>query len=172
VWLNRYSLLENAAEDLLLEQGIKAELSIESVSKTQAVLKNISGDLDIQMKDDSSNVDVDVALSRLSHPALKAQALNIKGAFMPDIKGDVVKASGDINVSFESLIIPQAERDSSRNYLLAAEGDWEADITGVSLPDVEQRRSLSKTLSLSDALLNAPIAQNFSTDLTRNIERK
>jgi len=42
VWLNRYSLLENAAEDLLLEQGIKAELSIESVSKTQAVLKNIT----------------------------------------------------------------------------------------------------------------------------------
>ena len=305
-WLNRYSLLESAAEDLLLEQGIRAELSIESVSKTQAVLKKIKlsdetseffsadkiiadyawrealegrvdkleltkpkaritidktgkvidgwlppkrtdsgegtalppqgiiikegrfdvtspfgvasadidatifsqtdfnaavklapstfsygdwrmeggGDLDIQLKGDSSHVDVDLALLHLSHPDLKAEALNIKGAFMPDIKGDVIKASGDINVSFESLIMPQAnmaegnikwdgrlERDSSRNYPLAAEGDWQADIAGVSLSNTEQRRSLSKTLSLSDALLNAPIAQNFSADLTRNIER-
>ena len=41
IWSNRYSLLEDIAEDLLLEQGIQAELSIESVSKTQAVLKKI-----------------------------------------------------------------------------------------------------------------------------------
>jgi len=40
-WGNRYKLLENAAEDLLLEQGIKAELTIDSISKTQAVLKSV-----------------------------------------------------------------------------------------------------------------------------------
>ena len=41
IWLNRYSLLEQTAEDLLLEQGVEAELSIDSISKTQAVLKDV-----------------------------------------------------------------------------------------------------------------------------------
>ncbi len=41
LWVNRYSLLEEAAEDLLLEQGIQAELSIESISQTQAVVTNV-----------------------------------------------------------------------------------------------------------------------------------
>ena len=40
-WLNRYSLLEDAAEDLFFEQGIEAEISIDSITRTQAILKNI-----------------------------------------------------------------------------------------------------------------------------------
>ena len=41
IWLNRYSLIEEVTEDLLLEQGIEAELSIDSISSTQAILKNV-----------------------------------------------------------------------------------------------------------------------------------
>ena len=305
-WGNRYKLLENAAEDLLLEQGITAELTIDSISTTQAVLKSVKlsdeaseffsateiiadyawrealegrfdklqlikptaritldetgkiidgwlppkstdgggetvlppqgiiikdgrfdvaspfgtaranvdatffnqtdfnasvkiapsmfsygewqmeggGALDVKLKGESSNVDIDVAFSRLTHPVVKAEALKIKGAFVPNIQEGIVKVNGDIDFDFASLVTPQVktsagqikwdgrlERDASRDYPLAAQGNWQADIAAVSLADASQRRSLSKTISLSDALLKSPIAQNFSADLTRNIER-
>ena len=42
IWANRYALMEDMAKDALAEQGIEAELSIASVTKTHAVLKDIA----------------------------------------------------------------------------------------------------------------------------------
>jgi len=41
IWVNRYEFMENAAIKALADKGVEAELSITSVSKTQAVLDNI-----------------------------------------------------------------------------------------------------------------------------------
>jgi len=41
IWVNRYAIMEDVAIDTLAEDGIKAELSIRSVSKTQAIIHNI-----------------------------------------------------------------------------------------------------------------------------------
>jgi len=42
VWSNRYTLLENIAEDIFASEGVKADLSIDYIDRNQAVLKNIS----------------------------------------------------------------------------------------------------------------------------------
>lgn len=306
VWVNRYSLLEKAAEDLLLEQGIQAELSIQSVSKTRAVLKTIrfsdgaseffsadkviadyawrealkgrveklqlikpkarltldengkiidgwvppssedgagntalppqgiiiteglftigspygnaeakldasifaldkftaeidiapttfsyrdwrlegGGKLDVKLDGAEPFIDLNVSLSALEHPAIEAKNLKIEGAFTPQIAEDMKRLSGEVSFDFEDLVTAQAtvgggdvtwngriEQNSASVFPLALDGGWSADVTGVSLPDPARRNSLAKTLSLSDTLLAAPLAQNFSADLTRNITR-
>jgi len=304
LWLNRYSLLEQAAEDLLLEQGIEAELSIESVSKTQAVLKTVrfsdgtleffsadkviadyawrealkghvnklqlirpkasmtldekgriidswlppasedgsgkivlppegiiikdgtftigspygtakagveatifaadnflakvdiapsdfsyaewqvsgGGKVDVAIQGDNPKLDVDVALSKLSHPAVDMSAVKIKGNFVPEIIGQSRRVEGDLRLTFDHLDMAQirsgdgdiewrgmAEHDAARTHRLALKGAWSADLSAVNLPDPIRRRDLAKTLSLSNALSNAPIAQNFSADVTANV---
>ena len=42
IWLNRYALMEDIAVDALADTGVEAKLSIESVNKTQAVIKQIN----------------------------------------------------------------------------------------------------------------------------------
>ena len=306
LWANRYSLLERAAEDLLLEQGIHAELSIQSVSKTQAILKTVrfsdgtseffsvdkviadyawrealkgrveklqflkpkaritldengkiidgwlppasedgagntvlppkgiiisdgvftisspygnaeakldasvfapdkftakidiaptkfsygdwrmdgGGKLNIKLDQADPHIDVDVKLAELHHPFLDAADLRISGAFIPQLKEDVKRLNGEMKFGFSSLVTAQAisgagditwdgdiEQDKARAHPLALNGAWSADVEGVSLPDPARRQALANTLSLSETLLNAPIAQNFSADLTRNITR-
>ncbi|MEP3889074.1 MAG: YdbH domain-containing protein [Hellea sp.] len=305
-WVNRYSLLEKAAEDLLLEQGIQAELSIQSVSKTRAVLKTIrfsdgnseffsadeviadyawrealkgrveklqlikpearltldengkiidgwlpptsedgagntalppqgiiiteglftigspygnaeaqlnasifapdkfiaeidiapttfsyrdwrvegGGKLEVKLDGADPHIDVDVNLAALEHPAIDATHLKIAGAFTPHVTEDVKRLDGQMDFGFERLVTAQAtigagdvtwdgriEQNSARAQPLALDGTWSADVTRAILPDPARRNSLAKTLSLSDTLLKAPLAQNFSADLTRNITR-
>jgi len=308
IWLNRYSLLEDAAEDLLLEQGIKAELSIETVGKTQAVLNNIrledsladdgtaffmadkitvdyawrealkgrvdklvflkpkarltlddkgqiiegwlppkgegdggdvvlppkgliikdgtftlgspygdataqveatyfardnftakldiaptsfsygdwrmegGGKLDVKLEGADPKIELDVQLSALEHPVIDATELHMRGDMAPVISGDKMKMDGDLAFEFGSLVTAQLvsgagkvtwdgtiERDTARRHPLAMSGSWSGQASDVILPDPARRRSLAKTLSLSDALLKSPIAQNFSGELTRNI---
>jgi len=308
IWLNRYSLLEDAAEDLLLEQGIKAELSIETVGKTQAVLNNVrledsladdgtaffmadkitadyawrealkgrvdklvflkpkarltlddkgqiiegwlppkgegdggdvvlppkgliikdgtftlgspygdataqveatyfardnftakldiaptsfsygdwrmegGGKLDVKLEGADPKVELDVQLSALEHPVIDATDLHMRGDMAPVISGDKMKMDGDLAFEFGSLVTAQLvsgagkvtwdgtiERDTTRRHPLAMSGTWSGQASDVILPDPARRRSLAKTLSLSDALLKSPIAQNFSGELTRNI---
>jgi len=308
LWLNRYSLLEEATEDLLLEQGIKAELSIESVSKTQAVLKNIrladsladdgtafftaetitadyawrealkgrvdklvflkpkarltlddkgqiidgwlppkgesdggdvvlppkgliiqdgtftlgspygdataqveatyfardnftanldiaptsfsygdwrmagGGKLDVELKGADPKIELDLRLSTLEHPIIDAADLYMRGDMVPVISGDKMKMDGDLAFEFGSLVTAQLEsgageftwdgliaRDPAQLHPLTLDGKWSSKAADVVLPDPARRRELAKTLSLSDALLKSPIAQNFSEDLTRNI---
>ena len=307
-WLNRYSLLEDAAEDLLSEQGVTAELSIESISKTQAILKNVrlmddaadeesaffevdkvtadydwrdalkgrfdkivfskpkakltldekgqiidgwlppkgegdggdvvlppkgiiiengiftlgspfgnavaqvdatyfarddftakldiapttfsyrewrmagGGQLDIEFKDDNPKLDVDLRLSTLEHPVIDANDLHMRGNFVPVISGDNIKIDGDLDFEFGALVTAQilagagrfewegnAERDTSRPHPLALSGKWSSNLSDVVLPDPARRKSLAETLSLSETLLKAPIAQNFSGELTRKM---
>ena len=42
VWHNRYALMEDIAIDALAEHGVKAQLSVESVRKTQAIIKQVN----------------------------------------------------------------------------------------------------------------------------------
>jgi len=308
LWLNRYSLLEDGAEDLFLEQGIKAELSIDSISKTELVLKNIhlsdstkeggeaffkadkitaeyawrealkgrfdkvvflkpqaqltldekgqvidgwlppegegengelvlppkgiiiedgtftlgspfgdavaqvdatfftqdnftakldiaptrfsygewrmagGGQVDIELKEDNPKLDVDLALSSLEHPVIDANDLRMHGNMVPDVSGDQIKIDGDLDFEFGSLVTAQilagagefkwegrAERDPSRPHPLALSGRWSSTASNVVLPDPARRKSLAETLSLSETLLKAPIAQNFSGELTRKM---
>ena len=307
-WLNRYSLLEEVAEDLLLEQGVTAELSIESVNKTQAILKNVrlvdntadnakaffeadkvtaeydwreafkgrfekivflkpkvqltldekgqiidgwlptkgegdggegalppkgiiiedgiftlgspfgnavakvdatyfarddftvkldvapttfsyrewrmagGGQLDVELKDDNPKLDLDLHLSTLEHPVIDASDLHMRGNLVPAISGDNIKIDGNLDFEFGALVTAQimtgagrfewdgnAERDPSRPHLLALSGKWASHLSDVVLPDPARRKSLAETLSLSETLLKAPIAQNFSGELTRNM---
>jgi len=305
LWVNRYSLMEQAARDILYEQGIEGDLSIQSVSKTQAILKNISlsdegteffsaskitadytwqdalngkmkklvfvepkarltldeqgkiidgwippqreddtgskinlppegitlqsgeftigspygdaeakvdaviftqdnftacldiastnfsykdwqlkggGKLDIILKGDTPKIDIDVELTTLEHPVIDAEDLHIKGNMVPALTDTISRIEGTLDFTFGQILTAQAsskagdvswsgliERDNSRESPLALEGDWSARANDVSLPDPIRRRELAETLSLSSALLNAPIAQNFSGDLTRNM---
>ena len=41
IWVNRYALMEDIAIETLADEGIEAQLSINSVSKTQAALHNV-----------------------------------------------------------------------------------------------------------------------------------
>jgi hypothetical protein len=308
IWLNRYSLLEDVAEDLLLEQGIEAELSIDSISKTQAVLKNVrlrdseadnqeaffkadkitvdydwrelregrvdkliftrpqaqltldetgqiidgwlppksegksgepvlppsgiiiedgtftlgspfgaavaqvdaiffaqdnftanleiaptqfsygnwrlagGGQLDIELKEENPKLDIDVKLSTLEHPVIDASELHIRGDMIPEISGDYLKITGDLDFEFASLVTAQImagagdfkwagqiERDPAREHILGLSGTWSSTATDVVLPDPARRKTLAETLSLSETLSNAPIAQNFSGELTRTM---
>lgn len=308
IWLNRYSLLEDAAEDLLLEQGIKAELSIHSISKTQAVLKNISlsdmasddsaaffkaekitadyewreamegrfekiilskpqakftldesgkiidgwlppksegdggevvlppkgiiieggtftlgspfgdaaaqvdaiffaqdnftakldiaptqfsyrdwrlaggGQLDIELKEENPKLDIDVKFSALEHPVIDASELHISGDMIPEISGEHIKVTGDLDFDFGSLTTAQimagagdfkwtgqVERDPAREHALGLSGTWSSTVSDLVLPDPARRKTLAQTLSLSETLLKAPIAQNFSDELTRKM---
>ncbi len=309
IWVNRYDLLEKSAEDLLLEQGIRAELSIQSVSKTQAVLKDVklfdsedSGDmpffsaqkieadyqwrealegrieklvftqpkaritlndkgriidgwippqsedrrgntalppqgifikkgqftlsspygdavidadgkyfsndnftakmiiaptsfsygdwrmdgggkLDIELEGRDSKLDLDLRLSQLEHPIIDAADLHIKGEMEPVMSEDVIKLDGTLDFKFGALVTAQImagegavtwdgmmERDLNRERPLAMKGIWSSEAQDVVLPDPARRKNLAQTLSLSDALSNAPIAQNFSGQLTQQIE--
>jgi len=40
-WTHRYALIENAAHDILAEQGIESEFAIKSISKTRAVMGDV-----------------------------------------------------------------------------------------------------------------------------------
>lgn len=308
IWLNRYSLLEDVAEDLLLEQGIEAELSIDSISKTQAVLKGIrlkgteadnqevffkadqitvdydwrelregrvdkliltrpraqftldetgqiidgwlppksegeggevilppkgiiiedgtftlgspfgdavaqvdavvftpedftakldivptqfsygdwrmagGGQLDIELKEENPKLAIDVNLSALEHPVIDATDLHIRGDMIPEISGDHLKVTGDVDFGFASLVtaqimagsgdfkwVGQIERDPAREYILDLSGRWSSTASDVVLSDPVRRKTLAETLSLSETLSNAPIAQNFSAELTRKM---
>jgi len=308
MWLNRYSLLEDAAEDLLLEQGIEAELSIDSITKTQAILKNIrltdsssgknavffkadkitaeydwrdaikgrvekivflrpqaqltldetgqiidgwlppqgesdsgeltlppkgiiiqdgtftvgspfgeavaqldatyfsqddfnakldiapttfsygdwrmsgGGKLDIELKGEAPKLEMDLRLSSLEHPVIDANNLQMRGDMVPEISGEHIRFDGDLEFEFGSLVTAQAlssagqfkwdgqiERNPTRQYPLALSGRWSGAASDVVLPDPARRKSLAETLSLSETLLKAPIAQNFSGELTRKM---
>jgi len=308
LWVNRYAILEQTVEDLLREQGIEAELSIQSVSKTQAVLKNIrlmdskagskdpffsaqkitadyawrdalkgrvkklvfmnplarvtlndkgeiidgwippqgeidegdvslppqgitiqdgnftvlspygeatahinaiyfakddftaqldiaptrfsygdwrmegGGKVDVELKDENPRLDLDLRLSTLEHPVIDAADLHMRGNMVPVISGDHMKIDGDLAFEFGSLVTAQVisgagefnwngtiERDLTRQYPLTMSGHWSSKVAKVVLPDPARRRDLANTLSLSDALLKSPIAQNFSGELTRII---
>jgi len=309
IWVNRYALLEKSAEDLLLEQGIRAELSIQSVSKTQAVLKNVAlfdsekdgetpffsaqkieadyqwrealegrieklvftqpkalitlddkgqiidgwippqsedssgntalppegifikegqftvsspygdaaididaeyfsndnltanlniaptsfsygdwrmdggGKLDIELKGRDPKLDIDLRLSQLEHPIIDATDLHIKGDMAPILSQGAIRIDGTLDFDFGSLVTAQImagegavkwsglfEREPNRERPLAMKGAWSSEAKDVVLPDPARRRNLAQTLSLSDTLSNAPIAQNFSGQLTRQIE--
>jgi len=308
IWLNRFSLLEEAAEDLLLDQGIKAELSIESVSKTQTVLKNVrladsssgddtaffkadkitadyewrealkgrvdkivflkpqaqlnldekgqiidgwlppkgesdggeavlpskgiiiengtftlgspfgdaiaqvdaeyftrddftakldiaptkfsygdwrmagDGQLNVEFKEDNPKIEVDFRLSTLEHPVIDASDLHMRGNMEPEFSGEHIKVNGDLDFEFGSLVTAQilagagqfkwegrAERNPSQPHPLTLSGTWSSAASDVVLPDPARRKSLAETLSLSETLLKAPIAQNFSSELTHRM---
>ena len=310
IWLNRYSLIEEVTEDLLLEQGIEAELSIDSISSTQAILKNVrltdsladdksvifmadkitadydwrealkgrvdkivfskpqafltldengkiingwlapkgegdggelavppkgiiiqdgtftlgspfgdavakveatyfaqddftakldiaptqfsyqdwrmagGGQLDIALKGNNPKVEMDVSLSSLEHPVIDASDLLMRGTMRPEISGEHIKVTGDLDFEFGSLVTAQVlsgagrlnwdgdvERDPSRKHPLAVSGTWSSAAADVKLPDPARRKGLAETLSLSETLLKTPIAQNFSRELTRIIAK-
>ncbi|MDB2437320.1 YdbH domain-containing protein [Hellea sp.] len=308
LWVNRYDLLEKTARDLLSEQGIQAEMSIQSISKTQAVLKNVKlidtssddktpffsaqkittdyawrdalegrvdkivftrpkaritldktgkiidgwlppqgeggssgttlppqgiiikdgnftitspfgkaetqvdatyfapdnfkalidiaptrvsygdwnlaggGKADIRLQGENQKLDVDISLSSLEHPAVDAKALRIKGQLVPTLSDTALKVEGDLKFNFDSLVTAQLvtgagsmrwdgliTHKKEEPHPLGMSGTWSADITDATLPDPARRQDLAKTLSLSEALLNAPVAQNFSAGLTREL---
>ncbi|WP_026942805.1 intermembrane phospholipid transport protein YdbH family protein [Hellea balneolensis] len=309
LWLNRYKLLEQTAEELMLEQGIRAELSIESISKTKAVLKDVSlfddetksnepffsaqkietdyswrdalegrfekmvftrpkarltldesgkiidgwvppspedssgnialppegisikdglftlstpfgdaevevdaqyfsnenltaalniapasisykdwqmqggGRLNIELKDTNSKLDLDLRLSNLEHPVIDASEVRLKGDLAPILSGEAIKVEGELDIGFGSIVTAQlmtgegearwdgrVERDPDRIHPFTMSGTWSSQTKDVVLPDPARRKNLAQTLSLSETLLNAPIAQNFSGQLTRQIE--
>jgi len=308
IWGNRFSLMEQLAEDFLLEQGIKAELSIESVTRTQAILKNVrlsdgevsdgtaffeaekittdyewreaikgrvekivflrpqarltlddkgkiidgwlppqgqdeggeavlppkgilikdgtfmlgspfgealakvdatyfardnftakldiaptrfsyvdwrmagGGQFDIDLKGDNQKIDMDISLSTLEHPVIDAVDLDMRGSFVPVISGDDIRVDGDIDFKFDSLITAQImsgagslkwdgaiEHNRVRAHPLILKGEWSSKAENLIVPDPARRRSLAETLSLSRTLSKAPIAQNFSSQLTQKM---
>lgn len=304
VWSNRYAILESAAEDLLLEQGIEAELSIQSITKTQAVLKTIrfsdgtseffsadkiiadyawrealkgrvdklqlirpkarltlddkgriidgwlppaaeneggetvlppegiiiqdglfsigspfgeaeikleatifeatrfkaiadiapttfsygdwrmagGGQVDIDMLSGNPLLDVDVRLTALEHPVIDAAGLHMQGQFVPEFSDKEITLKGKLSFEYESLFTAQLTsgagkatwdgdigRYANRQHPLEMRGEWASQTEDVVLPDPIRRQDLAETLSLSETLLNAPIAQNFSTELTQKI---
>ena len=309
IWLNRYSLMERGAKDLFLERGFAAELSIDSINKTQAVLKNVrladgdvddgavffgaekitasyqwrealkgrfskivffkpevqltldekgkiidswlppqdggeggelivppqgiiiqdgtltvgspfgdavakvdavyfnqddlttqldiapttfsygdwrmagGGQIDIELKQEDPKLNVDVHLSSLEHPIIDATDLYVTGKMIPDISDMPFTIDGDLDFKFGSIVTAQlstgtghvkwtgrAERDPTNIHPLKLSGSWSNKALNVVLPDPARRKNLAQTLSLSKTLSKAPIAQNFSADLTAKIE--
>jgi len=73
-WSNRYALLEDLAIDTFAEDGIEAELDIETLTKTQAVLKNVRLSYDGQMFFSAKHIAADYKW----RDALEGQVKSIK----------------------------------------------------------------------------------------------
>ena len=140
------------------------------------------GRFDIELKEDNPSVKLDLQLSNLEHPIIDATDLHMRGDMVPELSGEHIKIAGNLDFKFGSLITAQilagegqfnwkgrAERNSTKPHPLALSGNWFSAASDVTLPDPARRKSLADRLSLSEALLKAPIAQNFSADLTRKI---
>ncbi len=301
IWVNRYALMEDMAKDALAKQGIEAELSIASVTKTHAVLKDIAlssegeaffsakkitadyswreavkgqmqklvftapkarlsidgkgqiidgwlpptsadngggfalppqglhiedgafsitspygnlavlieanilardnftakldiapaqfsykdykfdggGKLDITLQGDSPDIRIDARLTSLSHPVIDTKGLTLKGGFTPKLGQNIRAIEGKLDITFDSILMAQVEtgsggvswdgritQDIRKQHPLGAKGRWQLDVNSAAIPDPARRRELAHTLSLADALLKTPIAENFSAELT------
>ncbi len=143
---------------------------------------NGAGDVNITLKNEAPQIKTNLKLSSINHPALDASDLNIIADIVPVRRGDKLTVSGNTEITFSSLITAQlitddGEMDMSGEIIhnkalshpLTFKGDWESQITKLSIPDPIRRRDLAQTLSLSQALSAAPIAQNFGPELTHHI---
>jgi len=61
IWTNRYALLKDIAIDTFAQDGIEAELDIESLSRTQAILKNVKLIYDGEVFFEAARIDADYA---------------------------------------------------------------------------------------------------------------
>ena len=127
-------------------------------------------------------MDLDIRLSALEHPAIDAADLHVRGKIVSETKGEHLKIEGEMTFDFGSFVTAKilagtgqikwngiAERDASKMPALSLSGKWSSRAENIALPDPARRKSLAQTLSLSETLLKAPIAQNFSSELTRKI---
>ena len=140
------------------------------------------GLIDIELKGENPKLEVDLRLSTLEHPVIDARDLHMRGNVVPEISGEHIKLTGNLDFDFGALVTAQilagagqfdwdgqVDRDPSRAHPLALSGQWSSRASDVILPDPARRKDLAKTLSLSETLLKAPIAQNFSGELTRKM---
>ena len=136
------------------------------------------GDIDISLSGNMPKIKTDIYLERLDHPAFNAQNLSVKSDLIPHINSSKIDISGPARFTFDVLNTKQLVTKSGQfkwignlnlnreKSALSLNGDWDTELSGLSIPDPKRRRDLSQRLSLSEALAKTPIAQNFSPDLT------
>ena len=145
---------------------------------------NGGGDVNITLKDETPQIKTNLTLSSINHPALDASDLRIIADMAPVETGGRITVTGDTDIKFSSLVTAQLmtgkgkmnwsgqiAHDKALSHPLTFKGDWESQITKLSIPDPIRRRDLAQTLSLSQALSAAPIAQNFGPELTHHISQ-
>ena len=137
------------------------------------------GDLDISLSGDVPKIKTDIHLEALNHPAITAKSLRVKCDLTSLITASKIDISGSASFTFDEVKTAQLETGSSQfewegnlshnreNAALSLNGDWDAALEDLSIPDPISRKNLAERLSLSEALTKTPIAQNFSPDLTR-----
>jgi len=148
------------------------------------------GVFDVSLQGHTPKIKTDITLSKLEHPVLDAENLTLTGDLIPVIDGASLMITGDIDIDFAALTTAQLitgpgtlnwqgkfERQkphidtTPKKPTLSFDGDWTASIDRLSSPDPIRRHDLAKTLSLNIPLSKTPIAQNFTPELTRNIEQ-
>ena len=145
---------------------------------------NGGGDVNITLKGETPEIKANLKFSTLSHPALDASDFHIITDIAPVKTGERITVTGDTDITFSSLTSAQimtgdgkinwsgqVTHDKALSHPLTVKGDWASNIANLSVPDPIRRQDLAQTLSLSQALSAAPIAQNFGADLTQNINK-
>lgn len=145
---------------------------------------NGGGDVNITLKGENPEIKANLQLSTVSHPVLDASDFHIITNMVPVKTGGHITVTGDTDVTFSSLVTAQLmtgkgkmnwsgqiTHDKALSHPLTFKGNWESQMTQLSIPDPIRRRDLAQTLSLSQALSKTPIAQNFGPALTHHISQ-
>jgi len=170
----------DANADILAKDNITADLDIAPGRFSYQDYKlEGGGKLDIIRQGQTNDVTAEIKLSSIFHPVITASNVTIKGRVKPDIDTQRLALVGDVDIGFGSIDSAHAKaetgaiswqggvsHDKDKTHPLAALGTWRANVEGVTMTDPVRRRDIVRKLTLSDALLATPIAENFSGELT------
>ncbi|MEP1229780.1 MAG: YdbH domain-containing protein [Litorimonas sp.] len=127
------------------------------------------GKFDVRMHDETMDVNSQITLSRLSHPAVDAKNLSLTLNGRPNIEEKSFQ--GRAELTLENLETAQAFMDKGHiiwdgdiaqtSNFYDFSGSLQTDLTSVQLPDPARREDLATTLSFYAPLSKSPVAQHF-----------
>ncbi len=165
-----------ASADIQDLENLTTEVELAPTTWTRDELSaDISGQSKITIDKGIITAEGALDIPTLRHPSVDASGLYVKFNGIPDLTKDQRQFAGDINLSFDSLDMAQAEltgtalswsgRAAEADIGVDLDGRWQADIEALRLPDPVRNRNLAQSLSLTPALSRTPVAQHFVPDL-------
>jgi len=159
-------------------QDFTAKLSLEPTQLNYGEFDlSGGGQFDVEMRADGLALDSQIALSKLSHPAIDAKdlTLNLKGR--PDIEtqsftGQAVMRAGTLETAQVFLGESQMEWDGlidKTESFVDLSGDWTANLGQARIPDPARSEEFATTLSFHTPLKKSPIAQHFVGELRSHL---
>lgn len=142
----------------------------ETTLTRDGVSLSAAGPVSIERRGKPVSVEAPETQLTLNHPSgnLRGTMLSITAIFNPDdssisgrarLQGGAFGASAGLAGDLTMVTIDGRWVDGS------ATADIDAQITDLTITDVDRRKSLARTLSLADLLSDIPIAQNFAPSL-------